>query len=342
MAFVPLKFEGKSYEIGYKRGKLSRYHIRFIAESGLRNIPNKEEKVLLSRHIEKMLKDNYPELIEELRGISDGSGIGYENMLLLNAWWDKPWWCSNVALLDTRLGPILGSTLDIGYSPELIMMHYEPEQGYSFINVGEITLVGAVRAMNEKGLCVGCSSVRATDAGEGFPRYTLLCVAVQYCTTVNDVIKLFEKFSEGLYNPGNYIFIDQGGHGVVIEQTNSSFSIRKAENSGIACTNHYETLEAQKYQYNGYDVLWLLNNSRERYKHLLNFINTANRERPLEDIIRLLKSHGPGGLCQHGEENQLCATVASIAMPRTLEFYVSNPQGFYCKSSFIKYTPFSD
>ncbi|MEM2273658.1 MAG: hypothetical protein QXX56_05560 [Candidatus Bathyarchaeia archaeon] len=44
-------------------------------------------------------------------------------------------------------------------------MHYEPEQCYSFINVGEITLV-AVHAMNEKGLCVGCSSVRATDAGE--------------------------------------------------------------------------------------------------------------------------------------------------------------------------------
>lgn len=342
MAFVPLEFRGKPYEIGYRRGKLSKYHIHFIAENKLKNVPNREEKLMLSKHIEKVLKDNYPELVEELKGMADGSGIGYEDILLLNAWWDKPWWCSNVALLDTRLGPILGSTLDIGYSPELIMMYYIPEEGYSFINVGEITLIGAVRAMNERGLCVGCSSVKATDIGHGFPRYTLLRVAIQYCATVNETVKLFEKFSEGLYNPGNYIFMDRNGDSVVIEQTNSGFSVRKPENDGIACTNHYETLEAQKHQYNKYDLLWLLNNSKERYHHLLNFINTANREEPLRDMIKLLKSHGPGGLCQHGEENQLCATVASIMVPKTLDFYISQPQGFYCKSSFIKYTPFSD
>jgi len=342
MALVPLEFEGKPYEIGYKRGRFSRYHIRFIAESKLRNIPDKEEKIQLSKHVEKILKDNYPELVEELKGMADGSGIKYDEMLLLNAWWDKPWWCSNVALTDTKMGPILGSALDIGYNPELIMAHYKPEQGYSFVNVGEMTLIGAVRAMNEKGLCVGCSSVKAIDVGNGFPRYTLLRVAIQYCENVADVLKIFERFSEGLYNPGNYIFVDKGGNSVVIEQSNSGFTVRKPENDGIACTNHYETPERQRYQYNKYDLLWLLRNSKERYQHLLDFIRTADREKPLESMIKVIKSHGPGGLCQHGEENQLCATTATIMLPKAMDFYVSQPQGFYCKSTFIKYTLLSE
>jgi hypothetical protein len=59
-------------------------------------------------------------------------------------------------------------------------------------------------------------------------------------------------------------------------------------------------------------------------------------------MMMVLRSHGLGGLCQHGEEHQLCATVASIMLPKSRELYISQPQGFYCKSKFIKYTIFEE
>ena len=340
MAFFPIELEGEPYGIGYKRGWLFRYHIRSIAETRLSKIPEKEEKIQLAKYIEKVLKDNYPELVEELRGMADGSGIGYEEMLLINAWWDKPWWCSNVALTETSLGPILGSSLDIGYPPDVTMMHYKPKQGYSFVTVGQVDLIGSARAMNEKGLCVGGSSVKATDTGKGFPRYTLLRVAIQYCATVDEVLELFKRFREGLYNPGNYIFLDRNGDAVVIEQTNTGFTVRRPEKGGIACTNHYESPEAQKYQYTGYDWLWVIRNSEERYRNFMDFIKTADRSKPIESMMMVIRSHGPGGICQHGGEHQLCATVGFIMLPGQREFHVSQPPGFYCKSKFIKYTVF--
>jgi len=329
--------KGTPYEIGHKRGWHFRHLIKSISETRLKKVRDRKRKMTLARYIERVLERHYPELVQELKGMADGARISYDKMLLLNAWWDKPSYCSNVALTETKVGPVLGSSLDIGHSPYLIMMHYRPKRGHSFLTVCSPDFIGAARAMNDAGLCLCGSTTKAIDEGNGFPRYTMCRVAMQYCSNVGEVAELFGKFKEGFYNPGNYMFVDRKGDAMVIEQTNKAFVIRRPQNEGIACTNHYITPEAQKLGYDRYDWTWLLKNSRDRYQNLLEFIASADRNRPIESLQSVLRSHGTGGICQHGGEHELCATVAFVMSPRQKGFYVSQPIGFYCQSQFIRY-----
>lgn len=348
LSFFPVELKGSPWEIGYRRGQVFRELIQSVAETRLSGImkleeTKVEEHLKIAQSIEAVLKETYPGLVEELKGMAEGSQMDYKDMLMLNAWWDNPIGCSNVALTETSMGPILGSTLDIGRSPYLAMMLYKPEDGYSFIHVASPDMIGVARAINEKGLCVGGSSVGAIDAGMGFPRYTLCRVVVQYCSTVEEGLKLFKRFKEGYRNPGNVILLDEDGDAAVIEQTNTKIAVRRAERGGVACTNHYVEEETRRLQREAGtpEEVKRLKNSKARYARLMKFIKTADRENPMENVKRILRSHGRGGLCQHGGFGRLHATVAFMMLPRRREFYVSQPVGFYCQSQFIKYMPFS-
>ncbi|RLI36616.1 hypothetical protein DRO55_03195 [Candidatus Bathyarchaeota archaeon] len=344
MSLFPVELEGSPREIGYKRGRIFRDLIRSIAEARLTKITGarRRDHMEMALRIESVLNETYPELVEELRGMAEGSNLDYEDILMLNAWWDNPIGCSNVALTETSKGPALGSTLDIGRSPYLAMMLFKPEKGYSFIHVASPGLLGVARAMNEAGLCLGGSSVKATDMGMGFPRYALYRVVIQYCSTVEESIRLFERFREGYRNPANVILLDKDGNAAVVEQTNTRVAVRWAEDGGVACTNHYVEEETRRLQRPARteEEVKRLRNSIARYKRLVNFIRRADRENPVESLKRILRSHGRGGLCQHGGFGRLHATVAFIMLPRTGEFYASQPVGFYCQSQFIRYTPF--
>lgn len=72
----------------------------------------------------------------------------------------------------------------------------------------------------------------------------------------------------------------------------------------------------------------------------MDFIKKCDRSKPIEEVMNILRSHGPGGICQHGPPQVLCATLAFIMVPKMDWFYVSQPPGPYCRAKFIKYEPF--
>ena len=124
MGLYPLKLEGTPREIGFKRGLFLKDLINSIFNDYLHKIKNNEYLINVKNHIEKVLLREFPEFIEELEGIAEGSKVLYDDLLLFLAWWSHPITCSNVALTKTSQGPILGSTLDVGIAPYRVMLLY--------------------------------------------------------------------------------------------------------------------------------------------------------------------------------------------------------------------------
>jgi len=293
-----------------------------------------------SKHLEFVLEEKYPEFLEELHGMSDTSGLDYDDVLLLNAWWDHPTApslgnCSNVSLSNSDVGPIMGSTLDVGRAMGRVMTVVKPRSGYSFADVGcRADMLGIARAINEKGLCVGSSSVPTTDRNLGFPWYIFHRVALQYCSTVDEAIDLLQSLRPGIANTGRILFLDEKGNTAVSDVSPTKRVIMQDENGGLAATNFFTAEEMI-----GFDACdeRLKADSKARYKRMMDFVRSSDRSHALEEMKKLLTSHGEGALCQHGSPEVLEAHTANITLPRTREMYVSQPIGPYCRSRFIRY-----
>ncbi|MHA1775781.1 MAG: C45 family autoproteolytic acyltransferase/hydrolase [Promethearchaeota archaeon] len=82
-----LRVKGSNYQIGFQTGKKFRNQIKNVVENSLR-IQNllkfdrkHPEKALTS---EQLIQANFPQYLEEIRGIAEGSAIDYHTILLIN------------------------------------------------------------------------------------------------------------------------------------------------------------------------------------------------------------------------------------------------------------------
>lgn len=98
MGLYPLKLEGTPKDLGLQRGSALKDLIRALAEEYIPRIKKSEEHTRIRIRIENVLSREFPEFLEEIRGIAEGSGVAYEDLLSLIAWWSYPISCSNVAL----------------------------------------------------------------------------------------------------------------------------------------------------------------------------------------------------------------------------------------------------
>ncbi|MEM2936223.1 MAG: C45 family peptidase [Candidatus Bathyarchaeia archaeon] len=339
MSYVPVVLSGSPRKVGRQRGKAFHELLLAIAEVTLTE-KARAELLETAEHLERVLEKTYPGLLEELRGMAETSGLGYDDVLLLNAWWDRPTapslgGCSNVSLTNSEVGPILGSTLDIGRAVGRVMTVIKPRRGYAFADVGcRAHMLGTARAINERGLCVSSSSVPTTDRSWGFPWYIFHRVAVQYCSTVDEAIDLLLSLKPGIANAGRIIFLDERGNTAVGDVSPTNRVIIGDEDGGLVTTNFF-TAEGMKKFDAGNEKLKA--DSRARYERMMNFVRSTDRSHAFEEMVNLLRSHGEGGLCQHASPEVLEAHTANISLPERREMHVSQPIGPYCRSRFIRY-----
>ena len=350
MSFFPVELEGSYWELGYKRGKVFKDLFRSAIETYLplyKGSARKEHEKLTNRIIKDM-EETLPELVEELRGITEGAGLPEEEVFMLNAWWENPLFpssfppnigCSAVAFTDSKLDPIMGQTLDIGRNPYWVMVFVKPKKGYSFYGTLRMDMLGGGRCINEKGLCIG-GTVSVSDRAEGLPRHVVLRLILESCATVDEAIDTLKEFKVSVRFGENLLLLDASGRAAVVEKSPTRQDIRWAEDGGICATNHF-TLPSMR-ELNAGSEKMIERYSQPRLDRLREFIKEGDRERPIKAFKKILRSHGLGGLCYHGDEWPwpTCTQLANIMLPRQREMYVSVPMGPPCKSQFIKYSPY--
>lgn len=338
------RFAGSHGAIGRQRGAAFGQALR-LARSRFTAWPPQVRRRMddLVPRFEAALGRTAPELTEELRGVADGAGLAYAEVLRLELAEEvgAPGGCSQIALRDGAGAALSAKSEDAGFGRTYAVTEIRPDGGYAQLHIGAVHwLVSSGGGINEAGLCIGQSSVFATDRAEGLPRLALLRLALERCAAVGEAAAFLEGQPMALRGL-NFLLADAGGELAVVERSPSRGAVRRPDGApAVCCTNHYldPGMRAVERGCTGAEVdlegvLAQEANTRQRYGRLWDFARRhagGSALRPaLED---LLASHGPGGLYQHGA---MCTTLSLVMDPRARRLWATD--GPPCSSRFQAY-----
>jgi hypothetical protein len=196
---------------------------------------------------EALIGDNWPWLLEEIRGVAEGSGVAYKEVLMLNlrAWWYndeelvRRWGyakdkentagdtqCTGLAVRLADGTVACAGGLDDGAFVYNGAVMYRPKDGYSYLSFPITGTIWGSMGMNSAGLCVRAASgsfVRKAiatmehDACEydELNQDIVFGVILRTCATATEAKTVCEKFP---FN-GNALFVDAGGNVVSLQNT---------------------------------------------------------------------------------------------------------------------------
>jgi hypothetical protein len=274
--FLLVRLEGEAYDLGLQHGVALRPQIwalwdacqRLILNArgplfgwGLRRVLVGAARVM-ERHVSADIR-------RELRGVADGCGLGYGNILLLNCFDDlmnnlrffdalaARFACSAFAAVGERAadgGVIAGRNLDYwfrsefaaaGYEPtaalqrHVVAFVYQPARGHAFVSVGWPGIIGAVTAQNAAGLVLACLTSPAwSERPWGTPLPFLYREIAQHAATLAEAGARLRAARRTI---GNNLLVASAAEGDarVFELTSRQLVARAPRAGALASTNHF-------------------------------------------------------------------------------------------------------
>ena len=248
--------EGTSYEIGFYHGRLLKEMIEELVQTmdeivlGDRSIKRLAGSFIARSNILEMKKHIPTEFMLEMEGISDGSGVAFDKILMLNVFDDlyNLSGCTNVAVWGSSTGSselIHGRNLDYDFAKKLwdkgIVFLVKPVDGIAFVSLGFPGMVGVVSAMNAEGLSLGSmTSSRVNNTFDGVPTQILYRQIIQNASTISESHEILLSSERTI---GNNLLIASAkdAKAVVFEIDSKEVLIRESMNV-ISAANHFSFL----------------------------------------------------------------------------------------------------
>ncbi|HLH24033.1 MAG TPA: C45 family peptidase [Chloroflexota bacterium] len=275
--FVVARLRGEPYELGLQHGVALRGEIWSLWRACERLILNARGRrygwglrhalIAVARLMERYVP---PPLRREIRGVADGSGLAYGNVLLLNCFDDLMnnlrifdrlagrFACSAFAVVGSRAADgtvVAGRNLDYwfrsdfaaaGYEPtaqlqrHVVVLVYEPAQGQPFVSVGWPGLVNVVTAQNAAGLALACLTSPAwSERPWGTPMPFLYRHVAQHLTSL-DAAEAYLRAARRTI--GNNLLVAAGAErdARVFELTARQIAVRASRGGVVAATNQFQ------------------------------------------------------------------------------------------------------
>lgn len=224
-----LHLKGTPYERGYQHGTLLKEQIQhniteYIDKSKSQVVGRAEGFI---KHLPNLLTYVPDHFMEEMQGLSDGSGISINKIILLNLF-PEMFHCSgitvsgdaskngelyHVRVLDYSIGRNLQSTA--------VLQVVEPDEGIPFLNVTYAGFIGTVTGMNNEKIAIGEIGGQGYGSWDGIPMAFLLRDILQYASSIEEAKTILQTsprtceyyyvFSDGKTNEsiGVYATADQ-------------------------------------------------------------------------------------------------------------------------------------
>ena len=321
-----LRLKGDHYQMGVKRGNIfQRNNITFPLHLDHFQMEHGKKSELI-------LKEFFPEICEEIRGVSDTIHIDY----LTFASWLLCMGCCMYNLEDNIPAEIRGCTafayskggniiygrnndlppfLKKGSKSEL----YSPSNGNRF-NITTSSFINGEEGMNEHGLAVAMTFVMTSlkEIQAGFNS----CFIVRYllekaCNTENAISLLMELPAA---SNCNILIADKSGEMAVVECTPFTKRIREAvnlNNGRIVCTvNSFTSDEMKPYDASkGKDY-----HSDKRYQVVMDSFQSHIKDDFIQTTEQLLKGEY-GFMCQYDDEPGFETIWSSVFDLKSLMIY---------------------
>ena len=331
-----VELEGSHFDIGRAYGEMIRPEFGKVVEQYAGNYLRKhdQEQVLgVKEGMEAYLEVHAPSILEEMRGIAEGSGVATDdvvkhnlcshiNAVLTPAESTAGEACTSVYFAAGDRGPLLAKNTDVGEpTPENIvrfkpMLLWRPRDGFAHVGNTHMGTVWRHVGINEKGLALGGSSVSGGVGGfqPGLTDGFLGRLFLERCATVEEAVSLVQSHvfvGQGV----NLIVGDENGDAAVFELSVDGTVVDRLDGRDhLFTTNFYAS---GKLAHGPSSKEWLIANSRARHAFLSGLQPGGSEGFALDQAEGILRHHAvEGAICQHSDRNRMSTTFSTVAVCR--------------------------
>ena len=263
-----LKMSGSFYDMGKQHGEAFRDAIIEFTEDRIRLCSSEKwtgrnlsrEAVLALADACVLEHERYaPELMEEVRGMADVTGLSLGALIISNGFTDfidtvyavgdltekarVPDYASDncTAFLVPKAAAadgqaMYGQTWDMHETatPNVILLHGTPDDAPDFLAFTSIGCVGMI-GMNEHGIAVGINNIMAADGQIGVMWPFVIRKILMQDNIDSALSCLIDAKLAGAHN---YLIMDKNGRGYNIEAMPTRFHIEQLDSESIVHTNH--------------------------------------------------------------------------------------------------------
>lgn len=266
-----LSLQGSWYDIGFKHGEELKSLVKSAVEKRFNHL-QEEQMPSQNKLMEKakIMKKEFPELMEEIKGIADGAECSLDDILFYNL---SPFLesCSNLVFLCDE-GPMLGHVNDDVSKGEFdVAFHLRLSDGREILHIGMAGSAGTAAAINSDGLSISHACARSGGL-QNSKEVLNLPLFRRSLIQRNHTYKEAESFlMEHSFNSGadNIICVDKTGGAFVAEKLPTAVEFRYPTKKAIYCTGRVITSKIKKltgqdnYEVGNVPVQEMIN--RERY-----------------------------------------------------------------------------
>jgi isopenicillin-N N-acyltransferase-like protein len=294
--------------------------------------------------VEEAVRRDYPDALDEMRGIADGADLKYEDVLLMNFTSEfgrrAQSGCTAFAAARraTEKGKtIMGKTRDMRYQayfPFQIALNVQvPGKAHVFLAEAFVGRVVTGCGINEYGLglMLNVVNIKDFDDSVGIQRSLLARLILEECKDVSEAVERFSKHILA-YCGGSFLICDALGNCAVIEKSHAHQAVREPIEGIITATNHFVNPAMTKH------MGWSSQSSPKRFDLISALIKPTVGKINVKLAKSFLRNHAHGlsrdSICRHdvNSVNTVSAYVADVTSKRV---YIAD--GHPCKSRFQSY-----
>lgn len=352
--------KGSHYDIGYQHGKqlsdiIIESVVPFMEDEMRENGISTDQAMTIANRYETLMSKDYPEIIDETRGLAEGAGIDFGKALRILLFWEVqdtverkfPECSSFVAAGDATVAgdPIASQNSD--WPKKMIsrgiphVFHVTPKGRYSFIgrglagNLGRTSVIG----FNEKGLgFVGSGIHQGKGSGFGFPALVITRIGLERCSTVEEFLDLVKSVPRWSHAGENVDVVDKQGNMARLSFTTKRIMIVQTKDHFLVSTNHYHNREMRHFGPENRDSY---PSSYERYDRMIDLLKENYGKIDREVAQRIMSDHkygnkppeGASSICRHGKNQETMGNL--LFFPSQREFWMS--QGTPCMGDYSKF-----
>lgn len=301
------RFKGTHYEVGYKWGKSL---LKFGKK--LDYCPTfelTEDKYSFAKECEKEYKKYYPELLDEIQGISDGNEVPVETLhaLLFSMYcfeFDNKCTCFAFKT-DNEILFARNSDFLVNLEKLYANCIYNLKDSYSF-NANTTAFVQMEDGVNEHGLAVGLTFIYPKLRKPGFNAGMLIRYLLEKCKTTEEAIT--ELYRLPIASAQTVTIADKYGEIAVVECNPENIVVIKPEEGEmfVATANNFNSELMQQYRNTTIDD-W---GSARRYETAYNALR-GNQELYSVEYAESILSGKYGFMCQYDRKKN-ADTVWSV------------------------------
>lgn len=337
-----ITLEGEPYDMGYQMGSLMKEEIKNIYKSYLYKKVIKEwtkqyaylsgkggakantdpRGVLLDAAMknEPFIPDEFK---EEMRGLADGAGLKYEDVLIMSTHIDYfAVLCSTFVARGamTKDGAIIeGRNLDwasgglVDLDPFSAVIVRKPAKGHAFASVIYPGIIGDLTVINDAGVSVEINfsmALSGENGDSGMPAMILMRQLAQYAGSLDEAIDIV-KNNKRIAGYNITVVDGKKRDGAVIELTSKTVDTVRFKDDHFISTNHFmsPSLEGKNVKASNFSS----GPSPERYARLTELM--AQHGGAIDPMLARTIMHDPGV--------QVAGTVQTVILrPETMDFWV--------------------